>query len=322
MKNKKYDNIAYLFLLPWLIGLVLFIIYPLFHTIFLSFNSVVKNIDGWKTSWIGSSNFRMAFFENTEFTPLLIDFITMETMYVPTVIILSFILAMLLNTKIKGRSFFRTIYFFPAIILSGPVLTQLISTNTTQLIDLNRLEIFTLLDSFSPVISNGIISLFEDVTVILWFTGIPIVLFMNGLQKIDGQIYEAAQIDGANGWQIFWKITVPHMRSTALIVGIFTVVQVAILEINPLYNFIVATISQNYANGLGFAAAIVLVFSVVVLLFILIVFIVFRDYSKEEKVETIAKWRERQEALKNKPKKFNKWIKLFKNKDKVGDVND
>lgn len=291
---------AYLFLMPWIIGFLVFVLYPLFYTIVLSFNNVVKDINGWNNTYVGIENYITAFVRNTNFTPLLIEFIIVELSYVPAILVLSLILAILLNTKIKFRAGFRLIFFFPVVVMSGPVLSQLGSSRATELIDVSSILVFRMIANYSDTLAGVLIGIFNNFSTILWFTGIPIVLFLNGLQKINSQLFEAAQIDGANSWQMLWKISLPNLKSTALVVGIFTVVQIAIFEINPMYAFIIRTINDNYTNGLGFAAAVVLVYSLVVLLFIVLIFFLLRDREKDVYKETL---QEKQQKYVNKLKK-------------------
>lgn len=330
--GRKNNLAAYLFLAPWLIGLLIFVVYPLVYTGILSLNQVVRDVTGWRSTFIGLSNFETAFFRNTVFNPLLLEFVMMELTYVPTILILSFILSMLLNTNIRFRSGFRLIYFFPVVVLSGPVMTQLMSTNSTQLIDVENIIIFRMIESYSRDLANVLANIFANFAMILWFTGIPIILFMNGLQKINTQLYEAAQIDGANSWQILWKITIPNIKSTALVVTVFTIVQIAIFEVNPIYAFIISTISENYSSGLGFAAAIVLVFSIIVLIFVGIAFAIFRDRDKvvyeesvqEKQARNIAKLKKLQEKNNESVKDYltklkDKAKRIFKTKEETTD---
>ena len=321
MNNKKKKSVfkthsraAYFFLLPWLIGLFLFVIYPVFYTLYLSFHSVLSDITGWTNTWIGFRNYETAFFRNTDFTPLILDFVMLELTYVPTIIIVSFIISLLLNTNIRFRAGFRMIYFFPVVVLSGPVLTQLMGSNSTQIIQADSIIIFRMVESYSRSMARILSGVFENFAVILWFTGIPIVLFLNGLQKINSQLYEAAQIDGANSWQILWKITIPNMRSTALVVAVYSIVQLAILEINPIYGYLVGNINANYASGLGFSAALVMVYSILVILIVGLAFFVLKDREKIEYEMGIRERRQKQaEKLRKLQHKKNQTVKAYFN---------
>jgi ABC-type sugar transport system permease subunit len=291
--TKHTNKAAYLFLLPWLIGFLIFVAYPFFYTIYLSLFSVVRDVTGWTYTFIGLGNYETAFFKNTTFSPLILDFIIVELTYVPAILVLSLILSLLLNTNIKFRAGFRMIYFFPVVVLSGPVMSQLMNSNSTSTIDVTDIIVYRMIENFSPFIAEMIGGIFNNFTMILWFTGIPIILFMNGLQKMNAQLYEAAQIDGANSWQILWKITLPNLKSTALVVAIFSVVQIAIFQINPIYSFVVGTITGNYTRGLGFAGAVVLVYSFIVLIFVGIVFMLLKDRDKVIYEESLRERKER-----------------------------
>jgi len=126
------------------------------------------------------------------------------------------------------------------------------------------------------------LSLFQNFTMVLWFTGIPIILFINGLQKINQSLFEAAKIDGATNWQILWKITIPIIRPTALVVAIFTIVQIGMYSINPVFTLIQQSM-YNFQGGLGLSSAYALVYTMVVLLFVGIAFLVLG--TKREKIE-------------------------------------
>ena len=288
LNKGTYQNVAYLFLIPWLIGFAFFTVGPFFYTIYLSFHDVTKTGLGWQEEFVGMGNYIVALFENTEFFPALLEFIFLEITYVPTIIIISFILGLLLNRNIKFRSGFRTIFFLPVIVLSGSVMDQLTSTGSTELSDFSENLIFKMLDSYSPFVSELMLALFQNFTMVLWFTGIPIILFINGLQKINRQLFEAAKIDGATSWQILWKITIPIIKPTALIAAIFTIVQIGMYSINPVYGLI-RNQMYNTAGGLGLASAYTWIYTIIVLVFVGLAMLLLgtRERNKETKLTSI-----------------------------------
>jgi len=124
--------------------------------------------------------------------------------------------------------------------------------------------------------------IFDQLSIILWFTGIPIVLFINGLQKINTSIYEAARIDSANAWQIMWKITIPMLKQIGLIITIFTVIQLGMFNsINPLYELIEEKTGET-GSGLGYAATYAWIYTVIVLIIVGIVFLLFRERKPKD----------------------------------------
>jgi ABC-type sugar transport system permease subunit len=268
-------------MLPWIIGFAVFTAFPFAATVFLSFTNVSSTILGYEISWAGISNYITAFFKNVEFVPALGGYLKMVIPYTFVIVVVSFILAYILEHTVKLKGFFRTIYFLPVIIMSGPVMSKLLDTKVSDMElmsghSYSDIFIIQMIASYSRPVASLVSDVFTQLSTILWFTGIPIVLFINGLQKINPSLYEAAKMDSANGWQILWKITLPIVRPTALVITIFTIVQLGMFDINPVYKLIV-TYMGNTSGGLGFAATYAWVYTIVVLLLMGIAFLIFKE---------------------------------------------
>jgi oligogalacturonide transport system permease protein len=232
---------------------------------------------------VGLANYTTVLLRNTEFVPGLIDFVLTELVYVSVILIISFILAMVLNRNLPFRLGFRLIFFLPVIILSGSVMTQLMESGTTQMVQqISDLFLLRIINAYSPLLADGLELLLENFIMILWFTGIPIILFLNVIQKIDPSVLEAARIDGASSWQILWKIIIPIVRPVALTASIFTIVQTGLFPINPV-NEMMREASFNTATGLGIASTMSWIYSLVLLALIGIAFLLLRE-RKENRV--------------------------------------
>ncbi|MCG8513191.1 MAG: ABC transporter permease subunit, partial [Halanaerobiales bacterium] len=109
--------------------------------------------------------------------------------------------------------------------------------------------------------------------------GIPIILIINGLQKINPSIYEAAKLDGATPWQALWKITIPLIKAIVLVATVFTIVQLGMYNLNPVYQMIQDTI-YNTTGGLGLASAYAWVYAIVVLSLVAVTFGIFRERER------------------------------------------
>ena len=277
--QRRQDKYGYLFMMPWILGFLVFTLIPFVMTIYLSFTEVKQDIRGFNISFTGIYNYRQLFLANTEFTPALISFLGMIIPYTLVVVIMSFILAMLLNTIVRGKAVYRTVYFLPVVVLSGPVMYQLMNLTPQVEGQVNELYysfLIRMIHSYSPQAAAGMVALFDNLSIILWFTGIPIVLFINGLQKINPSLYEAARIDSATSWQLLWKITMPIIRPTALIVTVFTIVQLGGMDtINPVLVMIKER-TANTSGGFGYAATISWIYSLLVLITIGAAFVLFR----------------------------------------------
>jgi ABC-type sugar transport system permease subunit len=285
--EKRQNKMGYLFMLPWIIGFIIFTALPFAATIVLSFTEIKQNVTGFDISFVGTANYKSAFFTNTSFTPALVEFLWMIIPYTLLIVVISFVLAFLLNRIKVFKSALRTIYFLPVIVLSGPVMYQLMDAGqsaneeTTRLIYDNI--ILDMIENFSPYIANALIGICENLSVILWFTGIPIVLFINGLQKINPSMYEAAKIDSANSWQILWKITMPMIRNTALVCSVFTIAQLGSMDsVNPVLALIKEA-TANTSGGFGFAATYSWIYSLLVLVIIGLAFLLLRERKNTER---------------------------------------
>jgi ABC-type sugar transport system permease subunit len=271
---------GYAFMLPWIIGFMVFTAIPFVYTIYLSFFEVSRTILGWELNFVGIDNYHMAFLRNPYFVELLIEFVVMQITYAPIITVIAFILALLLNREIKARGWFRALFFLPVIVMSGPVMHELMDSGGLASVGIEAMMLYNMVFQFSPRVASALVFMFDNYTVMLWFTGIPIILFISGLQKIDSGILEAARIDSATGWQILWKITVPILKPIVLVSFILTIVQLASFTLNPVLPMIQEAIHQTVA-GLGIASAFAWIYAAVVLLLIGIAF-VFLKAPKDE----------------------------------------
>lgn len=270
-------------MLPWIIGFLIFTLIPFVATIVLSFCNISTNITGYDISFAGGSNYYTAFFKNTEFIPALGEFIAMAVPYTFVIIIVSFVMAYLLNKIEVGKGLMRTIYFLPVIIMSGPVMSQILdkADDAVQMAQgmqggYDGVFILEMIRSYSPQIARFMEGVFDQLTMILWFTGIPIVLFVSGLQRINISLYEAAKIDMANEWQILWKITIPMIKPTALVATIFTIAQLGTYDTSAIYSLI-KTATSNTNGGFGFAATYSWIYCIVVLIMIGLACLIFKE---------------------------------------------
>lgn len=281
--EKRQNRLGYGFMLPWIIGFTVFTLIPFGATIALSFCNVSTNVTGYDISFAGWSNYYTAFFRNTEFVPALLAFVAMVVPYTFVIIIVSFFLAYLLNKIQVGKGLMRTIYFLPVIIMSGPVMSQILdqADEAVQMAQgtgggYDGVFILEMIRSYSPQIARFMGDIFDQLTMILWFTGIPIVLFVSGLQRINGSLYEAAKIDMANEWQILWKITIPMIKPTALVATIFTIAQLGTYDTSAIYALI-KTATGNTNGGFGFAATYSWIYCIIVLIIIGLGCLIFKE---------------------------------------------
>ena len=291
----RQNIFGYVFLAPWLIGFLVLTAWPFLYTVFLSFHHVMLTIEGWDISYVGIDNYHLALFRNVVFVPALISFTIMLLTYVPAITVIAFMLALLLNQNIKFRGLFRALFFMPVIVMSGPVMFQLRLSGGLEGATIEGTALFIMIAQFSLPIANALAFLFENYATVLWFTGIPIVLFLTGLQKIDEGILEAARIDSATPWQILWKITIPIIKPIAMVSVILTIVQLAGYTENPVLPMINDAIHLT-ASGLGLASTFAWIYAFLVLALIGIAFWFLRtpkDVTPPEQKRRAMAWNER-----------------------------
>lgn len=272
------------FISPWIVGFIAFVAYPLYKTIYMSFNNVFYgNETGWKYEWIGLDNFRRILFEDVDFVVEAQNFFVTTLLYVPVIIALSIIIAMLLNQKVKGTAFFRLLFFLPIIILNGELMKNM-SEYGGMSINLNE----TIVDVISMVVPNktmtlGIVLIFNTVVELLWYSAVPILIFLAALQKIDRSVYEASAIDGASSWSTFWKITLPNIYPLVSVVVIFIVVFLANFETNPINNIIMES-KYDGSRREGYASALSILYSFLQIILISILYFITRSRKNSKEV--------------------------------------
>lgn len=272
-----------LFCSPWILGFLVFTMYPLVQTLIFSFSSVDLSTSGFNATPIGFANYVHLFTNDTDFILALKNYAVEMIVYVPLITIFSLMLAMLLNTNIRGKSFFRTIFFFPVVITSGPVIKILIEQGVTAMPGLNSLfDIETVAAQMPELVRIAFNLLTSDFVMILWFSGIQILVFLTALQKIDKGVYEASAIDGASKWEQFWKVTLPALNPTIVINVVFTVVMQSIFALNPIILKIQSDMNDtSEGKGYGYSSALAFTYFLVMIIVLLIFVFIFKKHERK-----------------------------------------
>ncbi|MGM0836133.1 MAG: carbohydrate ABC transporter permease [Bacillota bacterium] len=253
MKSKNTLT-GLMFISPWILGFLIFTAVPLFYSLFLSFQQVKITTQGIQTKFVKFDNFQYAFTVDAVFTQKLLTFLQELVLSVPIIIVFSLIIALLLNQPIKFRNFFRTIFFLPVIIASGPVINELIAQGVTSIPSIKEYAIFESMLSSEGFFSTVLLYLMDNLIIILWFSGVQFLIFLAALQKIDQQVYEAAKIDGASNWECFWKVTLPSIFPMIVVNTVYTIVMFSVFSLNPVIEHIQTNMFQ-IDTGFGYASA-------------------------------------------------------------------
>ena len=252
-KKKWY---GFSFVLPWLIGFCTFFVVPLVQSVWYSWHDVKVTANGLKMTWVGWENYRYIFQEDTVFTEQLTNFFTDAILRLAVILVFSLVIAMMLNQPLKGKGIFRTLFFLPIIVVSGPVLERLVNEGATAVPLIESYGVNGIVEAMlPPMLARPLSGLFSQLILVLWYSGVPILIYMTGLQKIDSTLYEACMIDGANGWVSFWKITLPALRPMILINGVYTLVFLATTGLNEVMGTINDRMFRSGEPGGGYGIA-------------------------------------------------------------------
>ena len=264
---KKRENLkGWLFLSVWVIGFVVFTLIPIVRTLWMSFERVTITGRGMRTRFVGLENYKNAFFSDVEFVDVLIQYVGEILLYVPIVIVFSLVIAMILNRKIRGKGIWRTLFFLPVIIISGPVMKELMDQGVMAIQGLDGIAaVAVVLKALPGPLSRLFDTLIHSFVMVLWFSGVQILMFLSALQKMDRPMYEAANIDGASGWEMFWKITLPNLRTMIIINIVYTIVSISTFTLNGVIGLIQKH-SFSAQTGLGYAASLTWIYFIVLLL--------------------------------------------------------
>ena len=271
--KKKLHGIE--FIIPWLIGTVIFFLIPIFKSFYYSFCNV--SIDSEKTvcEWISLENYHYIFYTDEYYTDYLLDTLVETLWKTPLIIIFSVFVAVILNQKFKGRTFARAVFFLPVIIASGPVYNiisgNIQSTGSEQFSTMFSADLIGDLMRFlgiydiSEKTEKIIISISDNIFSIVWSSGIQILIFLSALQNIPQSARDVAIIEGADAWDYFWKVTVPYLSPLFKVNLVFTVIDTFTSPANPVMNRILSMQSEwNY----GKASAMAWIYFISVLIFI------------------------------------------------------
>ncbi|MGO4936063.1 carbohydrate ABC transporter permease [Fundicoccus sp. Sow4_H7] len=289
--NRRKAITGILFLLPWLIGFFIFVLWPLGQSFYFSLNTIRLRPTGRVYRFDGLDNYRDIFLKDMFFVQELLGYFISVSLRVPVIVVFSLLIAMLLNSKIKLKGFFRSIFFLPVIIVSGPVMNQLMSQGAAQIPMLDMSTINQILLSFLPMwLATPIATLFAEMILILWNSGVQILIFLAALQKIDKSLYEAAKIDGGSAWECFWKITLPVLKPMILLNALYTLITLSNSDQNSVINLIYNNMFAA-TRGYGFASAMAWMYAIIVLGLVGVIFFLFRDTSKKNNQIQIVKRR-------------------------------
>ena len=260
---------GYLFILPFIIGFIFFMVKPLGQSLKMALSEVTISTQGFELSYNHLANFKRAFLIDAEFKRMLIEGIGSMIYRSIATVVFSFFVALILNQNFKGRTLARSIFFL-AVILSSGVLVGLENNNSlmTQLKDTieeagNANSVTQVLERILVPAAQGlggigaktfekVFQIIDSIYDIAMASGIQIIIFLSGLQNVSPSMYEAAQMEGCTAWESLCKITVPMVSPLLPVCWVYTIVDFFMKSDNE----IMTKINDNVlALAYGFSSA-------------------------------------------------------------------
>ena len=283
LKRKESMN-GYLFILPWIIGTALLFAFPIYRSIQLSFSNIT-NYTNYAVEFAGLEHYRRALTGDTEYLRLYFSNLKNMLQSVPFINVFSLLIAVMLNRKFKGRTVFRAIFFLPVILGSGYAMSQLMNqtVNEEAMQTVKEVLIPREIAIYLGAKATAAISTFLDmISTILWKSGVPIIIYLAGLQGVPSSLYEAARVDAATEWEMFWLITLPMITPMMLLNLVYTVID----NYNVSQNWLLRYINRISFTGnyeFEYAAAMAWLFFVWIIVLVALIFLIMRPFTNRVK---------------------------------------
>ena len=285
---REEERAAYLFLLPWLIGLVVFLIGPIIA-------SVIISLTDWNLvsspQWVGLANYQEMLFDDRNFWQSIRVTLYYIVLSVPLFMVSGLGLSLLLNMRLKGMNWFRTLLYLPSVLSGVAVAVLWVSLLNPDLGAVNWVLRGIGVANPPRWLSSPQWAVPSVVLMGMWGVGGSAIIYLAGLQNIPPQLYEAATIDGAGAWRKFIHITIPMLTPTLFFVlitsllGAFQVFDTAFVlggsrggTSGALRFYLLNMWTEGFRNGrLGYASALAWV---LVLLAAIVIMIMFRTSAR------------------------------------------
>lgn len=257
---------GYLFIAPFVIGFLVFMMRPLIQSLQMSLSEVTVSAQGFSFKFWGIESYKKAFTVDPEFNQKLVDELRRMVVNSLATMVFSFFVALMLNQRFKGRAFVRAVFFLPVILSSG-VLVGLETNNSLLegmkdlMKESNQVSVTTAIEDLFHNLNIGtkafdkVFEVVDQVYDIAMASGIQIIIFLSGLQSISSSMYEAADIEGCTRWESLWKITLPMISPLIVVNWIYTLIDFFMKSDNEVMNKISETMITKMDYGFASAMA-------------------------------------------------------------------
>ena len=265
--DRRKARSGWFFILPFLIGFVVIYLPMIYDSIVMSLSEIhmaEAGMGGYTLEFVGFQNYIDAFSSDPLFAKRLVEGLQTLAFDIPSILIFSLFMAVMLNQKMAGRAIFRSIFFVPVIISTGimeSIAAQDILNNymgstegiddgsgssaASELVSSMDLKLLFANMKVGTGVVDYVVEAINNIFTIVNRSGVQMLIFLSALQSINPAIYESCKIDGATSWETFWKITFPMISPMILVNGIYTIID----SFTNSQNVVMAYIAETYSKG-------------------------------------------------------------------------
>ncbi len=284
--RKKRSIMGVVFTSPWILGMLLFFVQPFVLLFRLAFTEMQFADIGYILSPLEGlfDNFKYALAEDSYFTTHLLTSFGKLLYEVPFIILFSLFTAVILNQNFKGRTLMRVIFFLPVVIGCDLVMNVIqhnsneitMAAEEVSMFDSSGLVNMLLMTGLPDKLVSVISTMVSSVADLVWDSAVQTLVFLVALLSVPHSYYEVATVEGAKGWETFWKITFPMVTPYVLALTIYTIIDSFTNVNNKALDYIVQT--SNVRIEFSKAAAMGLIYFLLIIIVIVIVFFVFKPF--------------------------------------------
>lgn len=281
---------GWLFVSPFVFGFAVYFIWVLVDSLKFSFSKITVGKAGYTLTFLGWDNYYQALRVDPDFGRILVNNVISLFTTIPIILIFSLFIAVILNQKMPGRTLFRAIFFIPVVVSVGliemadngnyvlsamsglsPIETGAEMSNG-GLLSFADIQTFLQSLNFSPTLIELVTGAVDNIMSVINQSGVQIIIFLVGLQSISPSIYESAVMEGATGWESFWKITFPMISPMILVNLFFSIIDFFTRSSNSIMMHIK---SKGYT---GLASAMSWIYFLVIALILIIVALLLKRF--------------------------------------------
>lgn len=261
--QKKMGLWGIIFLIPWMLGFFLFFLFPMVEVLRYSFHdmSIIPEL---KLDFIGLNNYNQALRVDPNFLRTLANTLGEVLLMTPLVIIFSLLCAILLNGRFKGRAIARAVFFIPIIMATGLMLERVTNLSgqlatagaqTGPVFGAGTIAELLFSIGIGKEVVNYLLKSVNDIFRVVSLSGIQILIFLSALQSISPSLYEVAKIEGATGYETFWKVTVVMVSPMILTCSVYTLADLFLRS--PVIQLTYSVAFQRSQFGLSAAMSVI-----------------------------------------------------------------